>query len=160
MIDGTDQSKSLAYVPIISGDRLIGMIGIENYERENAFGDTEVRLLSTIAASLGTALENAHLFTETQRLLLETEQRNRELAIISRVGQALVGQLDPQGIFELVGEELRQVFDAQVVAIITYDQLENLFHWRYSIEKGQRQFIPASKPSGFSGHILKTRQPF
>ena len=159
LIDGTDQSKSMAYVPIISGDRLIGMIGIENYERENAFGDAEVRLLSTIAASLGTALENANLFTETQRLLQETEQRNRELAIISRVGQELVGQLDPQGIFELVGDELGQVFDAQVVAIITYNKPEDLFHWRYSIEKGEKQFIPAVKPSGFSGHILHTRQP-
>ena len=64
---------------------------------------------------MSVALENARLFDETQRLLEESrQQRNRELAVISRVGQALVGQLDPQGIYDLVGEELRQIFDAQV----------------------------------------------
>ena len=37
----------------------------------------------------------------------ETSQRNCELGIISQVGQSLVGQLDPQGIYELVGTALR-----------------------------------------------------
>ena len=62
---------------------------MENYERENAFGESELRLLTTIAASLGTALENARLFDETQRLLKETEERNAELAIINSVQEAL-----------------------------------------------------------------------
>ena len=38
-------------VPIISGDRVLGTISIENYERENAFGESDVRLLSTVAAA-------------------------------------------------------------------------------------------------------------
>ena len=52
-----------------------------------------MRLLTTIAASLGTALENARLFDETQRLLKETEERNAELAIINSV-QAGLGRKD------------------------------------------------------------------
>ena len=76
-------------VPIISGDRVLGSIGIENYERENAFGDSEVRLLTTVAASMGVALENARLFDETQRLLKETEQRAAELAIINSIQEGL-----------------------------------------------------------------------
>ncbi len=39
-----------------------------------AFGEAEVRLLTTISATLGAALENARLFDETQRLLKETER--------------------------------------------------------------------------------------
>ena len=57
-----------------------GSIILENYERENAFGESEVRLLSTVAASMGVALENARLFDETQRLFKESEQRAAELA--------------------------------------------------------------------------------
>src|SRR6185295_10278594 len=74
-VPGTDTSKSLVSVPIIASDRVIGSLQIENYERENAYGESELRLLTTIAASLGTTLENARLFNETQRLLKETEQR-------------------------------------------------------------------------------------
>ena len=56
ILPGTDQSKSMASIPIISSDRVLGSIGMENYERENAYGESELRLLTTIAASLGTAL--------------------------------------------------------------------------------------------------------
>ncbi|HEU4744255.1 MAG TPA: GAF domain-containing protein, partial [Anaerolineales bacterium] len=89
---GTDQSKSAVYIPIISSDLVLGFITIENYERENAFSEPELRLLTTIAASLGNALENARLFDETQRLLNETEQRNAELAIINSVQQGLASK--------------------------------------------------------------------
>src|SRR4030095_8638356 len=50
---GTDTSKSMIDVPIISADRVLGSISIENYERENAFGEADVRLLSTVAGSMG-----------------------------------------------------------------------------------------------------------
>ena len=62
LVPGTDRSKSSISVPIISGDRFLGDISLENYERERAYGESEIRLLTTIAASLGTALENARLF--------------------------------------------------------------------------------------------------
>jgi GAF domain-containing protein len=65
-LPGTDLSKSIIIVPIISSDRLMGSLQMEDYERENAYGESEMRLLTTIAASLGTALENARLFDETQ----------------------------------------------------------------------------------------------
>ena len=68
-----------------------------------------MRLLSTLAASLSVALENARLFAETRRLLDETQQRNAELAVINSVQQGLVAQLDFQGIIDLVGDKLRQV---------------------------------------------------
>ena len=94
VIPGTDQSKSMVSVPIISSDRVLGLISMEDYERENAYGESELRLLTTIAASLGSSLENAHLFAETQRLLKETEQRKDELAILNSVGEAMAKTLD------------------------------------------------------------------
>src|SRR5262245_29524795 len=56
LIPGTDQSKSLALIPILGADRVLGAVSVENYERENAFGESEVRMLSTVAASMGVAL--------------------------------------------------------------------------------------------------------
>ena len=90
-MEGTDQAISMVSVPILGRDRVLGTVAIENHERENAFGEAEVRLLSTVAASMGVALENARLFDETQRLLKETEQRNAELAVINSIQQAIGG---------------------------------------------------------------------
>ena len=65
---------------MISGDKVRGLINLVNMEKENAFSESDVRLLETIANSMSVALENARLFDETQRLLKETEQRAAELA--------------------------------------------------------------------------------
>ena len=69
---------------------------------------------STLAGSIGAALENA-------RLVQETRQRNAELALINGVQAAIAGELDPQAIYDLVGERVREVFGAQVVSIAVFD---------------------------------------
>ncbi|MGZ9133182.1 MAG: GAF domain-containing protein, partial [Nitrospira sp.] len=141
-VPGTDAARSLISIPIFSSDRVLGGIQIENHERENAFGESEIRLLTTIAASLGTALANARLFDETQRLLKETEESNAELAIITSVQQGLASKLDMQAIYDLVGDKIRQIFDAQVVFISTFDRQTNLNHLKYAIERSKRISVP------------------
>jgi GAF domain-containing protein len=37
------------FVPIIGSNHVLGAIVLENYEREDAFGESEVRLLTTVA---------------------------------------------------------------------------------------------------------------
>jgi GAF domain-containing protein len=86
----------MALVPIVVGDRRVGTITMENHEREHAFGESEVRLLTTIASSMGVALQSANLFDETQRLLKETEQRAAEMAVINSIQQGIAAELNFQ----------------------------------------------------------------
>ena len=75
--------RSQLMVPLRVGSEVRGLIQLSNVFREHAYGEGEVRLLETLAASMSAALENARLFDETQRLLKETEARNAELAAVS-----------------------------------------------------------------------------
>ena len=77
---------------------------------ENAFSESSVNLLTTLANSMSVALENARLFDETQRLLKETEQRAAELAVINSIQEGMAAELDFQAIIDLVGDKLREVF--------------------------------------------------
>ena len=160
IFEGTDQSKSMITVPIISSDHVLGMIAMENYERENAFGEAEVRLLTTIAASLGAALDNAYLFNETQRLLKETDQRAAELAIINSVQAALAAELNIQGIYDTVGDKFREIFHNTDMDIRIYDPVTNLVSVPYTYENGQRIFIESYPlpEKGFGPHVLRKRQ--
>ena len=158
-IPGTDRSKSLISVPIISSDRVLGTIALENYERENAYGEAEVRLLTTIAASLGTALENARLFDETQHLLKETERRAAELAIINSVQEGLASKLEMQAIYDLVGNKVREIFAADVVGIRLFDSEANLVRYVFLLDHGERFHPESGPPVGFTRHILRTLQP-
>ena len=77
---GTDWAHSIVAVPIIGSDRALGAMVLQNHEREYAFGSNEVRLLETVAASTGVALENARLFNATQEALHKLEERTAELS--------------------------------------------------------------------------------
>ncbi len=160
LLPGTDQSKSMASVPIISSDRVLGAISIENYERENAYGESELRLLTTIAASLGTALENARLFDETQRLLKETEQRAAELAIINSVQEGLASKLDIRAIYNLVGDKIREIFAANTTYIATYDPEKQLVFSEYYVEEGHAISVrPLPYGQGLYTHVIRTQRP-
>ena len=98
-----ETSQSWLGVPIMAGNRVLGVVGLSRYPK-NAFTEADERLLSTIASNVGVALENARLFDETKNLLGQTEQRNAELAVINEIGVALASQLDFQGTIDAVGD--------------------------------------------------------
>jgi signal transduction histidine kinase/CheY-like chemotaxis protein/tetratricopeptide (TPR) repeat protein/putative methionine-R-sulfoxide reductase with GAF domain len=156
---GTDPSLSMVNVPIVAGDRRIGTVTMENHEREHAFGESELRLLGTIAASLGVALENARLFDETQRLLKETEQRNAELAVINSIQQGMAAELDYDAIVDLVGDQLRAVLDTDDLGIILWSGGESVTP-AYVYEHGRRLYPEpfALRERGASGRILLGRE--
>ena len=151
-----EQSMSALFVPLISGGEVKGIISLQDLDKEHAFSESDVSLLTTLANSMSVALESARRFDETNRLLKETEQRNAELAVINSVQDGLVREMDIQGIYYLVGEKIREIFDAQVIDIVTYDRKTNLIEDKYSYEKGDRSLLGSREPNGFRKHIIET----
>ena len=46
-MQGEDNILSLVYVPIIAGEKVLGVISLQTSEREHAFSESDVRLLET-----------------------------------------------------------------------------------------------------------------
>ena len=133
------------------GGRATGVISLQNIDRTHAFGESDQQLLTTLAGSLSVALENA-------RLVHETRQRNAELALINGVQEAIAGELEPQAIYDAVGDRIRDVFDAQVVQMSTLDDATGLVHYPYIFEQGERLEAEPAPPGGFVKHVLETRE--
>jgi len=159
VIPGTDHSLSVMFVPIIGGDRVLGGIMMEDYEKEHAFDEAQLRLLQTVAASMGVALENARLFDETQRLLKETEQRNAELAVINSIQRGLAAELNLQAIIDLVGDKLREIFGSDLTAIALYDRAKDRMLNKYVFDHGARYYPEPFARGGISGRVMETRAP-
>jgi GAF domain-containing protein len=115
------------------------VISLQNLDRAHAFTESDQQLLETLAGSLSVALENA-------RLVHETRRRNAELALINSVQAAIAGELDPQAIYDLVGDKLQEEFDAQVVSISVCDDASGLLTFPYVIERGVRLAQPPRLP--------------
>jgi len=152
-------SLSALFVPLVKGGEASGVISLENGDREDAFTESDVRVLSTLASSLAVALENARLFDETKRLLAEADRRAAELAIVNDVQRGLASHVDPQAMYELVGERASDVFDTQVVDISVFDHENGTMRSPFSLERGVR-FPEETRPiMGFRRHVLETKEP-
>ena len=149
-----EPSKSALFVPLVVGRRATGVISLQNVDRTHAFGEADERLLATLAGSLSVALENA-------RLVHETRQRNAELALINSVQEAIAGELDQQAIYDVVGDKIQEIFDAQVVDIGVFDYEAGVTRYPYTIERGVRypdEPFPLTA-SPLARLLLETRAP-
>ena len=93
-------------VPIYKDVEVVGVIALQDYERVNVYTDHHLELLTTIAAQVSSALENARLYYEVQEELEErkraeealkqSEKNYRELFQVNRDGIAIFG-IGPNG---------------------------------------------------------------
>ncbi len=71
------EPQSALYVPMISDNRVIGVMNLQHYEA-NAFDQTDLALVSILANQAAISLENARLFEQVQDHNMELEQRVTE----------------------------------------------------------------------------------
>jgi signal transduction histidine kinase/CheY-like chemotaxis protein len=70
------RARSFLGVPILVGDTAIGAISVQSTKHENRFADADARLLATVAANIGVAVQNARLFEDAQEARQAAEQAN------------------------------------------------------------------------------------
>jgi signal transduction histidine kinase len=80
------KAKSSLITPLVIRDKAIGTISMDNTEQEDAFTESDVRLLETIAANLAVAIDNTYLQESLKQelevqsqLIMELEAKNAEL---------------------------------------------------------------------------------
>lgn len=79
------QTRSEIALPITAEERVIGVLDVQSTE-PNAFDQQDIEILSTLAAQIGAAIENARLFQETQKSLMEAQSLYRQFIQSSWVG--------------------------------------------------------------------------
>lgn len=79
-------------VPMMVQDRVIGAISVQGLEREHAFDQSHLELLSAVANQAAVAIENARLYAQLELQLSTTEKQREAL-------QRLVGLNDLAGRF-------------------------------------------------------------
>ncbi len=97
-------------VPMIVGDKVLGVIAVQDYEKENVYQANKLALLSTIAAQAAIALENARLFAAQQL------QATR-LQIAAEVARVATSLLDIDQVLPRVAELIRDRFGYYHVGI-------------------------------------------
>ncbi|MCB9423073.1 MAG: GAF domain-containing protein [Ardenticatenaceae bacterium] len=96
-------------VPLLTGSGIIGTLNVGSKERY-VYTESDQGLMLRIASILSSVIEN-------KRLLTETQERARELAIINRVVAKVAASFNVEDSLQVVAEELSQAINVQEVAI-------------------------------------------
>jgi serine phosphatase RsbU (regulator of sigma subunit)/putative methionine-R-sulfoxide reductase with GAF domain len=106
--------RSGIYVPLITGESVIGSISIQSY-RPGAFGTDDMRMLSLIADQAAVAISKARVFNEAR-------QRAVQLQAIHEVSERITAILDLDELLPSVVRLIREHFGYHPVHIFTLEE--------------------------------------
>src|SRR5215216_2933205 len=105
------------------------------------------------------ASEIARLTDEVQRLHKEHEQHNAELVIINSVQEALASKLDMQAIYDLIGDKVREIFNADTTFILFHDVKRKAITTVYYADKEKKIIFDRPYGQGLAEVILESGKP-
>jgi PAS domain S-box-containing protein len=105
----TRQAKCWMGAPMIVGERVLGMLAVQDMSDERAYDENDLNLLQAIANQTGVALANARLYQLTD---VQLSERVEELTALSAISQELNSTLEPERIFAVVLSEALKVTGA------------------------------------------------
>lgn len=120
-------TRSEIAMPLIARGKLIGILDVQSTEPQ-AFQQSDLDILQTLADQIGIAIENVQLLTESQRLLKEMEFYSKESAQLNWKTQLSSDQLGfhytQTGISPLIGKTPTGNDSNALVVPITFRGLE------------------------------------
>ena len=102
------EMHSFMGVPIMSGDRLLGLIYLTDKEDHFEFAEADERVIEILAAYAAVAISNAQLYQDVVERDLALQKRNQDLALINNMAAAVTRSLE---IDIIVDQALRWVID-------------------------------------------------
>ncbi len=151
-------------VPLRARTRVLGAIEVTSTQHR-AFGDMDQLGLETLAAQVSIAIENARLWNQAQRRLLEQ-------STVHQIGQDLTAILDYNELVNAVVQHLTRALDTAICLLTSYDaergthQVEAEFRVgeltrnpeKYRLQPFLGQAIGSHEQSLIDGAVL-TRRP-
>ncbi len=150
-ITTTGMAKSYLGVPLMLGQRAIGVLAVQDFDRANVFNPNHLRILTTVADQLAVAIQNARLYAETQ-------DRLGELATLNDLGRAFSSTINVEQIYQAVREQVPAVMDVSDIYLALYDEERDQVAFPLFVEEGHELTQAPRGPTGLTGHILRTRE--
>ncbi|MEW6241121.1 MAG: GAF domain-containing protein, partial [Chloroflexota bacterium] len=128
-----DMAESWLGVPLMQGDQVLGVMGVQSYTESNRYDEHDRDLMMAFAGQAAIAIQNARLFDEIQR-------RNEQLATLNEIVTTASQSLDLKSILTNVLEKLFAAlgFDAGMITIFNEK--------RGKLERAVRIGMPGEEP--------------
>ena len=98
--------RSILVVPLVSGDRVIGTLSLDETRSQRAWSAADQGLAMTMGAQIALAVDRARQYEESA-------QRAAEVQTLSAVGETLASTLDVQEVLDAIADSATKVTGAQ-----------------------------------------------
>jgi len=115
-VKGLEGTRSEMAVPMLVRERLVGVLDVQS-TKVNAFGEDDLRTLSSVAAQAAIAIESARFFQEARR-------RSREQAILFQASAAVLSTLHVGEVLYEVAKQMTLAIDATSARVCQWDEAE------------------------------------
>ena len=135
-----DRIKSEMAAPLIEGGRTVGALNVDAIQ-ENAFSESDLRLLVLMAKEASRVLENMWMIQQLRR-------KAEQLQTLVLVGQDMAGKRDIQEVLRTITREALLLLDCKLSAFFIYSVEEDLLHL-HSLQdrEGSRSMKESLRPS-------------
>ena len=148
--DGYHNSRAWLGVPLLSRDRLIGVMSISSYRPGYQYSVEQIEVLTTIAAQAAVALENAQLYQRSER-------QARQLTTLNRIGRTLTSSLDPERVPALIIEQVTELLEAEESSLLLVDEETGELVFTYTTGTVGEQLLGQRLPrgAGLAGYVVE-----
>jgi PAS domain S-box-containing protein len=112
--------KSELCVPIISDSTIIGVVNIET-TLPNAYSETDIKILETISAQIGIAIQNANLYLQVQKELKERKAAEERLRLLNEELEQIVKERTKE-----LEEQIQKLDKSQKAMLFMIEDLNEL----------------------------------
>ena len=146
-------TKSEMVVPMLSGDRLIGVLNVE-HPQINAFDEDDLRLLQAVASQAVIAIENARLFQRSQSLAAQLEKLHEVTASISEERDL------EKVLLEILNSVNAILGEGTSSSMNLYDKTrDDLYQYRAVGPWREELLKTPPRPDGTGRHVVRTGKP-
>jgi PAS domain S-box-containing protein len=150
-------------VPLQAGNRLIGILLLENFTAAESFSKSNEEVALSLANQSALALEKARLFQEMTDRTRELDERASHLALLNRLTNAAITTSNERSLLQIACRELAAAFDVpQSAAVLIQENRAEAFVVAEHIYPGRPSAMSLTLPlhgSSVIETILQTRSP-
>jgi two-component system sensor histidine kinase DevS len=114
-------------VPIMSGDRVLGLIYLTNKEEHSEFTEADQRVIEILAAYAAVAISNAQLYQDVLERDQSLTKRNQDLALINNMAAAVTTSMEIDNIVQQALERVLDYLDVEAGEIFLADENGQVF---------------------------------
>jgi signal transduction histidine kinase len=149
-------------VPIILGERLLGLIYLTNKEEHVEFTEEDERVIETLAAYAAVAISNANLYKEVVDRDQILMNRNQDLGLVNNMAAAVTSALEIDDILYQTLSKVLDYLDVEAGEIFLCDEMGQIYRRALHLGDMVESFLTRDSftlGEGPIGQVAESKKP-